>query len=63
MTENKNKVSPGDIVRAVNFDGNYVYGIVLEISVPDWRFATVHWAGGGRGTIFVTALENVSEAW
>ena len=51
----------GDLVRAVNIDGRYVHGIVIEVSAPDWRFATVLWAGGGLGTIFTTALEVVND--
>lgn len=51
----------GDLVRAVNFDRTYVHGIVVAVSMPDWRFATVLWQGGGLGTIFTTALEVVSD--
>lgn len=51
----------GDLVRAVNFDGRYVHGIVIEVSAPDRRFATVLWVGGGLGTIFTTALEVISD--
>ena len=52
---------PGDLVRAVNFDRTYLHGIVVAVSMPDWRFATVLWQGGGLGTIFTTALEVVSD--
>ena len=54
-------IKTGDLVRAVNFDGRYVHGIVVEVSVPDWRFAIVLWQGGGLGTIFTTALEVVND--
>lgn len=54
-------IKTGDLVRAVNFDGRYVHGIVIEVSMPVWRIATVLWQGGGLGTIFTTALEVVSD--
>ena len=54
-------IKTGDLVRALNFDRSYVHGIVVAVSVPDWRFATVLWQGGGLGTIFTTALEVVSD--
>jgi hypothetical protein len=53
-------IKTGDLVRAINFDGRYVHGIVIETSVPDYRFSTILWVGGGLGTIFTTALEVIS---